>query len=188
MPEVSRTTFGFSRMVTPLKPRLFAYSKAAVTMRRAALRVMTRTLTARSGPGTFANGLNLGCEARAARTLSGGFVKSAAGFLANVVQGIASKTDAGTHADVEVKLLPHGHDRAVVHEAFALQFRLQLRLRRLVWLGGNRAEQAELVLSQQINGAVGQRVALVAPALPADVGVNVVGVESDSFQHADRFR
>src|SRR6266403_6136082 len=76
MPEVSRTTLGFSQMVTPLKPRFFAYSKAAVTMRVAALRVMMRQLTASAGPGTLANALNLGWLFRAARTFSGGFVHS----------------------------------------------------------------------------------------------------------------
>ena len=60
MPEVSRTTFGFSQIVTPLKPRFLAYSKAALTMRRAAFRVMMRTLTARSGPGTLVKALNRG--------------------------------------------------------------------------------------------------------------------------------
>src|SRR5438445_12019104 len=51
MPEVSRTTLGFSQIVTPLNPRFLAYSNAAVMMRLAAGRVMIRRLTARSEPG-----------------------------------------------------------------------------------------------------------------------------------------
>src|SRR6185369_7135043 len=74
IPEVSRRTFGFSQIVTDLYPNFFAYSKAAVQMRRAFLRVMMRTLTASSSPGTLANGLNFECVASALRTGSGGFV------------------------------------------------------------------------------------------------------------------
>src|SRR5260370_37770129 len=73
MPDVSRTTFGFSQIVTPLNPRFFAYSKAAVTMRWAALRVMMRQLTAISGPGTLADALNLVWLFNAERTFSGRF-------------------------------------------------------------------------------------------------------------------
>src|SRR5438045_8625695 len=81
MPEVSRTTLGFSQMVTPLNFFFFAYSKAAVTIRRAAGRVIIRTLAARSGPGTLANALNLGCELSALRTISGGFVHSIPAYI-----------------------------------------------------------------------------------------------------------
>jgi hypothetical protein len=40
------------------------------------------------------------------------------------------------------------------------------------------------MLGQQFDRAVGQRVAIVAPAVPADVGMNVLGVKTDSFQNA----
>src|SRR5579872_5776705 len=76
MPDVSRNTFGFSQIVTDLYPYLFAHSNAALQLLRAALRVMTRTEIARSGPATDAKGLNFACVASAARTGSGGFVHS----------------------------------------------------------------------------------------------------------------
>jgi len=41
------------------------------------------------------------------------------------------------------------------------------------------------VLGQQINRAIGEGVALVAPAVPADIGVDVLGVEADFFKDAD---
>ena len=48
--------------------------------------------------------------------------------LANVIQRIAGKADAGAHADIQIELLPHGHDRAVVDEFLVAQFRLQFGL------------------------------------------------------------
>jgi hypothetical protein len=42
------------------------------------------------------------------------------------------------------------------------------------------------MLGQQLDGALGQRVALFAPQLPADIGVHVLGVEADGVQHTDR--
>ena len=45
-----------------------------------------------------------------------------------------------------------------------------------------------LCLPQQLDGALGQRIALVPPALPADVGVHVVGFEADRVEHANRLR
>ena len=41
------------------------------------------------------------------------------------------------------------------------------------------------MLPQQIDGALGQRVALVPPALPADVGMHVVSFEANSVEHAN---
>jgi hypothetical protein len=67
-----------------LYPRFFAYSKAAVTMRWAALRVMIRQLTASSGPGTLANALNLVWLFSAARTFSGGLVHSTPAYMPSV--------------------------------------------------------------------------------------------------------
>src|SRR5579864_3726744 len=75
-PEVSRSTFGFSQMVTDLYPYFLAHSNAALQILRAAGRVMMRTEMARSNPGVAANGLNLACVASAARTASGGLVHS----------------------------------------------------------------------------------------------------------------
>ena len=111
-----------------------------------------------------------------------GLVESAVGALANVVQRVADEADAGPHADIQIELLAHGDDRAVVHQALAAQFGFQFGLGFLVGFRSNGAEQAELVLLEQVDGAVGERVAFVAPDLPANVGMNVFGVEADGFQ------
>ena len=63
-------------------------------------------------------------------------------------------------------------------DEFGFGFFLRLR--------GDGAEQADFVLAQQIDGALGQRIAFVAPALPANVGVHVVGLEADRVEHANR--
>ncbi len=88
--------------------------------------------------------------------------------------------------DVEVELLPHGHDRRIVDVAFTLQFRFQFCLRSLVRLRRDRSEQTELVFGKQLNCPVGQGVALGAPAIPADVGMNVLGIKADSLQDTHR--
>src|SRR5215469_7884992 len=59
IPEVSRSTLGFSQMVTDLYPYFFAQSNAALQILRAAARVTIRTEIARSAPETDAKGLNL---------------------------------------------------------------------------------------------------------------------------------
>src|ERR1700690_2532625 len=76
IPEVSRSTFGFSQIVTDWYLYFLAQSNAAWQILRAAGRVMMRTERARSGPGVPTNGLNFGWVVRAARTGSGGLVHS----------------------------------------------------------------------------------------------------------------
>ena len=75
-------------------------------------------------------------------------VESAARLLANIVQRIAREPDARTHADIEIELLPHGHDRRVINVTLPLQFGFQFRLGRLVRLRSNRPKQAQLMLGQ----------------------------------------
>ena len=47
-------------------------------------------------------------------------VKTSIRSLANVVQRVSRKPNAGTHANIKIELLPHGDDRRVVDVAFAL--------------------------------------------------------------------
>ena len=115
-----------------------------------------------------------------------GLLEAAGGFLADEVQRIAGERQARPHADVEIELLPHGDDRAEVLIAFALQRRAQFGLRFFLWLGGDGAEEADLVRAQQIDGALGKGIAFLDPALPPDVGVYVLGFEADGVEHADR--
>ncbi len=117
MPEVSRTTFGFSQMVTPLNPCFFAYSKAAVTD---AARCCSRDdahADRQIGPGNAGEGLEFRMRMQRGAHISGGFVHStpaympfgalaehdyvsilrlveaAVGALANEVQRIAGETE-----------------------------------------------------------------------------------------------
>ena len=43
------------------------------------------------------------------------------------------------------------------------------------------------MLGEQVDSAVGQGIALGAPAVPTDIGGNVVSVEAYGFQDAKRF-
>src|SRR4029077_1747474 len=112
--------------------------------------------------------------------------EAAIGPLANVVERIPDESHAGPHADVEVELLPHGHDRRIVDVALALQFRPQLRLGGFIRLRRDRSEQAEFVFREQLYRAIRKGVALGAPAIPADISMDVLRVEAYSFQHAHR--
>ena len=67
-----------------------------------------------------------------------------------------------------------------------LQCRAQFGFGFLLRLGGDGAEQADLVLAQQIDGALGQGIAFLDPALPADVGMHVFGFKADCIEHANR--
>ena len=67
--------------------------------------------------------------------------------------------------------------------ALASKFGREFGFRLLLGFGSDGAEQSQLVLGQQIDGALRQGIALSAPAFPADVGMDVFGVEADSFQN-----
>ena len=43
------------------------------------------------------------------------------------------------------------------------------------------------MLFQQVDGALGQGIALLAPEFPADVGVDVIRLEPDGVEYADGF-
>ena len=73
-------------------------------------------------------------------------LEAALAVLADEVERVALEGDAGADADVEVEVLPHGDDRAVVGEALALQRGVELGVGLVLRLGGDRAEEAELVL------------------------------------------
>src|SRR5208283_4617972 len=90
-------------------------------------------------------------------------------------------------AGVEIESLTHGHDGTEVRVPLALELRPKFVLRLFFRLRRNRAKQSQLVLGQQINGALWQGVALFAPALPADVGVNVLGIKPDSLKNPQSF-
>src|SRR5262249_2770023 len=58
----------------------------------------------------------------------------------------------------------------------------------LIRFGGDGAEEAQLVFLQQFDRAIGKCIALVTPAIPSDIGRDVLGVEADSFENTDGFR
>ena len=56
----------------------------------------------------------------------------------------------------------------------------------LFGLRGDGAEESELVLLEQLDRAIRERIALAAPDVPSYIGMNVFGVEADGFQNANR--
>jgi len=131
--------------------------------------------------------LHTGVHAFCALAENGGvdlrLVECARGVLADVIQRIAGESDAGTHADIEIEFLAHGDDGRVVDVALPLQFGLEFGLRGLVWLRRDCAEETELVLGEEFDGAIRQGIALRAPAVPSDIGMDVVGVKADGFEN-----
>src|SRR5215467_12485042 len=89
------------------------------------------------------------------------------------------RADAG----VEIELLPHRHDWAEVGVSLASQFRTQFRLGFFLRLRSDSADKPEFELREQVDRPLRQRVALAAPAIPADVGMNVFGIKSDCLQN-----
>src|SRR5439155_17898724 len=55
-------------------------------------------------------------------------VKFAIGPLPNIVQRIPLEGDAWSHADIQIKFLPHGDDWAVINVALAAEFGLKFCL------------------------------------------------------------
>ena len=88
-------------------------------------------------------------------------LEAAAGLRRMKFSGLPGNERARADADVEVEVLAHRHDRAEVREALALERRRQLGVGLVLGLGRDRAEQADLVLFEQLDGAVGQGVALL---------------------------
>src|SRR5581483_12342918 len=113
--------------------------------------------------------------------------ESAARLFANEIQRVTGKADARANAEVEIEALPHTHDRTEIGVALAAQFGLEFGVRLFFWFRGNGAEQPKLVFGQQVERAVGERVAFAPPEFPTDVSMDVVGFEPDSLEDAQRF-
>src|SRR5664280_1053089 len=116
-----------------------------------------------------------------------GLFVPASGFFADEVQRVAGERQARPHAYIEVEDLPHGNNRAEILIPFASQRGAQLGLSFLLRLRRDGAEQANLVLAQQLDGALGKSIAFLDPALPTDVGVYVLCLETDDGEHPNRF-
>jgi hypothetical protein len=102
------------------------------------------------------------------------------------VQRVAGIALAGAQADVEVERLPHPHDRRAVDQACAAQRGHQLGLGGLHGLGRDGAEHRGVHLLEHLDGAGRERVALLAPELPADVAMHVlVEHEAGRLHHFD---
>ena len=99
-----------------------------------------------------------------------------------VVERIAGIGLAGPQAGVEVEHLAHADDGAAVHHALALELGDQLGLGVLGGLGGDGAEHRGVGVLEELDGARGEGLALLAPELPADVAVGVGGVELQGVQ------
>ncbi len=100
------------------------------------------------------------------------------------VQRVSGKGAAGADADVEIELLAQPDDGAEVDEALVPELRSQLRGGLVLGLGGDGPEEAQVVLRQKVQGPLREGVALLDPELPADVGVDVVGLKAHGIQNS----
>ncbi len=103
-----------------------------------------------------------------------------------VVQGIARVALDGPQADVEVEELAHPDDGRAVGEALAPELRGELGLGRLHGLRRDRAEEGRVHVLQQLDRAGRKGIAFLAPEVPADVAVDVLGVQLDPVQDEPR--
>ena len=103
------------------------------------------------------------------------------GRIRILVQGLAR-----AHVGVEVEELAELDDGGEVDEVLALELGRELLLRVVLRLARDRAEERARGALEDVDGAVGQRVALLAPELPPDVGRHVLGVEPESVEHQPR--
>jgi hypothetical protein len=99
-----------------------------------------------------------------------------------VIQRIAGKGAAGAQADVEIEHLAHADDRAAVGEALALKGGRELARGVGGGLGSDGAKESALGGAQQFQRAGGQGIAFFTPELPADVAVEVLGLESGGVE------
>jgi hypothetical protein len=98
------------------------------------------------------------------------------------VEGVAGVGLAGTQAGVEVEHLAHAHDGAAVDEALALESGVQFGLGVPHRLGGDGAEHGGVGSLEEVDGALGEGLPLLAPEFPADVAVGVGGIELQGIQ------
>ncbi len=64
-----------------------------------------------------------------------------------------------------------------VDQSLVLQLRDQFLLRLVLRLAGDRAEQTAGRFLESCHGAIGKRVAFLAPEIPADIAGHVLGIE-----------
>jgi hypothetical protein len=84
---------------------------------------------------------------------------------------------------VEVEQLTQTNDRREIAQPFALEFRTQFLFRFVLRLAGDRAEQAACRVLERLHGAIGKRVAFLAPELPADIARHVLGIKFHSIEN-----
>jgi len=98
------------------------------------------------------------------------------------VERIAGVGLAWPQADVQVEQLTHADDGGAVDQPRSLELGDQLRLGGLHRLRGDGAEQGGIDVFEQIDGARGEGIAFLAPELPTDVAVDVLGVQTEAIQ------
>src|ERR1700757_1575928 len=108
--------------------------------------------------------------------------------LANEVQRISRKRDTWPDASIETESLPHRDNRAEVRMALTAEFRTEFCFRLFFWFRGNRSEESQLVPGQQVDRALRQGIALAAPAVPANIGMNVFRVEFNRLENTQSLR
>ena len=107
-------------------------------------------------------------------------------LVAAIVERVAGIAFARPHVGVEVEHLPQLDDRRKVDQPLVLEFRRQFFLRFVLRLAGDRAEEAAGRFLQRLDGAIGKRVAFLAPKFPADVARHVLGIEFQPIENDAR--
>ncbi len=103
--------------------------------------------------------------------------RSGSRSCAAIIQRVAGITLTRPHVGVQVEHLPQPHDRREIDQPFALEFRDQFFLGFVLWLAGDRAEETAGGFLERLHGAIGKRVAFLAPKFPADIAGHILGVE-----------
>jgi hypothetical protein len=98
------------------------------------------------------------------------------------IEWIARIPLARPQADVEVEQLPHPHDRRAVGEPLVLERRRQFGGGSLGGLGGDGAEHRRIDMPQQLNGPSRERIALLAPEIPANIPGQILRIELDLIE------
>jgi hypothetical protein len=84
---------------------------------------------------------------------------------------------------VEIEHLTQLHDGREVDQPLVFQFRSQFIFGFTLRFAGDRAEETAGSFLESFDGAIGKRVAFLAPKFPTDVARHIFGIEFQAIQH-----
>jgi hypothetical protein len=94
-----------------------------------------------------------------------------------VIERVGRVGLARAKADVQIEQLAHPDDRRTVCQSLPLELGGKFCLRGFRGLGCDRPEHRRIDILQEIHRALRKRIALPAPEIPADVTVEILGIE-----------